>query len=86
LPFLVAGVATGFEGFALEPKEAAAIGEPLAQVLNALIPAGGKYAAITALASTLLVIGGMKFRNYREWLAIQEKAKPKKPADALPLV
>jgi len=73
LPFLVAGVATGYEGWTLEPKEAQAIAESLAQVLNALAPAGGKYAAITALSSTLLVIGGMKFKGYREYLAARQK-------------
>lgn len=80
LPFLVAGVATGYEGWTLEPKEAQAIAESLAQVLNALAPAGGKYAAITALSSTLLVVGGMKFKGYREYLAQRAKeARPAKP-------
>jgi hypothetical protein len=73
LPYLVAGVSTGWSGWELNDREAAAIAEPLAQVLNALIPAGGKYAAITALSSTLLVISGMKYKGYREHL--EEKAK-----------
>jgi hypothetical protein len=67
LPFLVAGIATGFDGFALDDKEADAIADPLAAVLTALVPSGGKYAAILALSSTLFVIGGMKAKNYREW-------------------
>lgn len=77
LPFLVAGVATGWEGWALDDREAGALAEPLAAVLNALIPAGGKYAAIVALSSTALVIGGMKYKGYREYLAA-EAAKAKK--------
>jgi len=76
LPFLVAGVATGYEGWNLEEKEAAAIGDALAPVLNAFIPSGGKYAAVVALSSTLLVISGMKYKHYREHLAAQAaKAK-----------
>lgn len=69
LPFLVAGVATGWEGWSLDDKEAAALAEPLAAVLNTFVPAGGQYAAIVALSSTLLVVGGMKYKGYREHLA-----------------
>jgi len=76
--FLVPGIATGWDGWALNDKEAAAVAEPLAQVLNAFVPAGGKYAAVTALATTLFVVGGMKFKGYREFAierARAEKAK-----------
>lgn len=69
LPFLVAGVATGWEGWALEDKEAAALAKPLADVLNILVPAGGQYASMVALSSTLLVVFGMKYKGYREHLA-----------------
>lgn len=75
LPYLVAGFATKWDGWALEDREAEAVAAPLAQVLNALIPQGGKYAAVVALSSTLLAITGMKYRGYREHLAAEEKKK-----------
>jgi len=49
------------------------LAEPLAQVLNLMVPAGGKYAAITALASTLMVIAGMKYNDYGAYLDKQKK-------------
>lgn len=74
LPFLVAGVSTGWDGWALEEKEAVSLADALAPVLNALVPAGGQYAAMVALASTLLVISGMKYKGYREHLAKEKNA------------
>lgn len=75
LPFMLAQFATKYEGWALTPKEADALSKPLAQVLNMLIPQGGKYAAVSALCSTAFVIYQMKNQGYREYL----KTHPKTP-------
>ncbi len=75
LPFMLAQFATKYDGWALTPKEAEALSKPLAQVLNMLIPQGGKYAAVSALASTAFVIYQMKNQGYREFV----KTHPKTP-------
>jgi hypothetical protein len=76
---MVPAIATGWDGWALNDKEAAALANALAPVLNAFVPAGSQYAAVAALGSTLFVIGGMKFKGYREAVAeARAKAEPEK--------
>lgn len=67
--FLIPAISTKWPGWELTPAESERIARPLAQVLNAFVPQGGKYAAITALSTTLLVIGGMKVKDYKAFIA-----------------
>lgn len=75
LPFMVAGVATGYQGWELTDPEVKMLSGPLSQVLNLLVPAGGKYAAVAALGSTALVIVGMKSRGYLAWKAVEDEKR-----------
>jgi hypothetical protein len=73
LVFMVPTIATGWDGWELNDKEARMIAEPLAQVLNIFVPVGSQYAAVAALASTVFVVGGMKYKNFREYAEVKAK-------------
>lgn len=75
LPFLAGAVITSFDGFLLNYKEANGISKPLASVLNRYFPSGSEYADVSCLCATMLVIYGMKHKQYQEWLKTQEAAK-----------
>lgn len=75
--FLIPRVITAWKGWGLTDQEAAEVAAPLAVVLNEYFPAGGQYAGLTALGTTLLVIASMKSAEFVEWKKAQPKPEPK---------